>query len=303
MKDIRFGVITPQYASWEQMIERWQHVEALGFDSVWVADHWVNFMEPRTPWFEAWTLLAGLATHTTRIRIGPLISPIPFHTPAILARKALTVDHLSGGRLVLGLGAGLRGDSDPSYSMSGTEDWPAHERVARLGEAVEIIDLLLRNEVSTYEGYYYQIKDAIMVPRPVQHPRPSITIGASGPAMRALAARCADTWNTVQTLCPFSQESLGQLRELNRSTDELCEQIGRDPSSLGRSVLHFHPKPGMEFAFDSANTCGEILENIIDIGFEEIILQYPYHQDELPLFEEVAVEILPTLRTKGNSMR
>ena len=294
---VRFGVITVQNVLWDQMVERWRHVEVLGFDSVWVADHWVNFMEPHTPWYEAWTLLAGLANHTTRIRIGPLISPIPFHNPAVLAKKALTVDHLSRGRLVLGLGAGLHGDRDPSYSMSGTEDWPSHERVARLREAVEIIDTLLRNEVSTYEGRYYQIRDAVTLPRPIQQPRPPITIGASGPAMRRLAVDWADTWNTVRTLYPFSKESLEQLRELSRSTDEFCERIGRDPSSLRRSVLHFHPKPGMEFAFDSADTFGEIMESIIGAGFDEIILQYPYQQQELPLFERVATEVLPKLRS------
>jgi alkanesulfonate monooxygenase SsuD/methylene tetrahydromethanopterin reductase-like flavin-dependent oxidoreductase (luciferase family) len=294
---VRFGVITPQYALWDEMVRRWRNVEDLGFDSVWLGDHWVNFMEPQTPWYEAWTLLAGLATHTTRIRVGPLISPIPFHNPAFLAKKALTVDHLSGGRLELGLGAGLHGDRDPSYSMSGIADWPNHERVARLGEAVEIIDTLLRNEVSTYEGRYYQIKDAVTLPRPIQQPRPPITVAASGPAMRKLAVTWADTWNTVQTLYPFSNESLHHLREMNRSMDEFCEQIGRDPSSLRRSVLHFHREPGMEFAFDSAETFKDIVESVIEVGFDEIILQYPYSQKEVPLFERVATEILPKLRS------
>jgi alkanesulfonate monooxygenase SsuD/methylene tetrahydromethanopterin reductase-like flavin-dependent oxidoreductase (luciferase family) len=108
-REIKFGVITPQTVLWDQMVRRWQFVEKLGFDSVWVMDHWVNFMELHTPCFEAWTTLAGLAMHTKRIRCGPLISPIPFHNPAFLAKKALTVDHLSGGRLELGLGAGIPG--------------------------------------------------------------------------------------------------------------------------------------------------------------------------------------------------
>ena len=296
-REIRFGVITPQWVNWDELVRRWQFVEKLGYDSVWVADHWVNFMEPHTPWFEAWTLLSGLAMHTKRIRCGPLISPIPFHNPAFLAKKALTFDHISGGRLELGLGPGVPGSYDPSYSMSGTEDWPGYERVKRLGEAVEIIDMLLCNEVSTYEGHYYQIKEAMMHPRPVQQPRPPITIGASNPMMRKLAVRWADTWNTVWTLYPFSDESLKDLRELNQSTSEFCDTIGRDPASLRRSVLHFHPEPGMEFAFDSASIFTEIVEGVIDAGIDEIILQYPYRDSELPLFEQVSLEVLPELRS------
>jgi alkanesulfonate monooxygenase SsuD/methylene tetrahydromethanopterin reductase-like flavin-dependent oxidoreductase (luciferase family) len=196
--------------------------------------------------------------------------------------------------LELGLGAGIPGSYDPSYAMSGTEDWPGNERVKRLGEAVEIIDMLLRNEVSTYEGSYCE---AVMHPSPVQQPRPPITIGAGGPMMRKLSARWADSWNVTRTLYPFSDDSLKKLRELNQSTSEFCEAIGRDPSSLRRSVLHFHPEPGMEFAFDSVHIFTEIVESVLDAGFDEIILQYPYHQKELPLFEQVSLEALPKLRS------
>jgi alkanesulfonate monooxygenase SsuD/methylene tetrahydromethanopterin reductase-like flavin-dependent oxidoreductase (luciferase family) len=296
-REIKFGVITPQWVSWGEMVRRWELVENLGYDSVWVADHLVNFMEIHTPAFEAWTTLAGLAAHTKRIRCGPLISPIPFHNPAFLAKKAVTVDHLTGGRLEIGLGAGIPGSYDPSYSMSSTDDWPGNERVGRLGEAVEIIDMLLRNEVSTYEGNYYQIKEAVMHPRPVQQPRPPITIGANGPLMRKLAARWADTWSIVWTLYPLSDESLKDLSELNQSTSEFCEAIGRDPASLRRSVLHFHPDPGMEFAFNSVHIFTEVIESVIDVGFNEIILQYPYRETELPLFEKVSFEVLPRLRS------
>ena len=296
MKDIRFGVITPQYVSWDRMVARWQHVEQLGFDSVWVADHWVNFMEPHRPWFEAWTLLTGMAMHTARIRIGPLISPIPFHNPAFLARQALTVDHISGGRLEIGLGAGLRGDRDPSYSMAGAEDWPNRERVARLREAVEIIDMLLRNEESSFEGRYYRVQGALMAPRPIQRPRPPITIAASGIETRKVAAQWADTWNTVSRLYP---PPLNPSNDSVRRTDRwmnYASSIGREPSTLRRSVLHFHPQPGMEFCIESAEMFREIMESVIEIGFNEIILQYPYYDEELPLFDTVVGEVLPLLR-------
>lgn len=292
----RFGVITPQWALMDELVERWQYVEKLGFDSVWVADHWVNFMQPDTPWFEAWTLLASLALHTTRIRLGPLISPIPFYNPAFLARKALTVDHISSGRLDLGLGAGIPGAYDPSYAMAGVEDYSGAERVKRLREGVLIIDQLLRQETTTYAGNYYQVEDAVMQPRPVQKPRPPITIGAIRPAMRQLAAQHADTWSFTPSLYPLTKETLQFIRQTNIWMDDYCEQIGREPASLRRSVLHFNPKPGMEFPFKSVAEFQEIVESVLDAGINEIILQYPTKRKELPLFERVATEILPKLR-------
>jgi alkanesulfonate monooxygenase SsuD/methylene tetrahydromethanopterin reductase-like flavin-dependent oxidoreductase (luciferase family) len=292
----RFGVITPQWVLWDELVEQWQYVERLGFDNVWVADHWVNFMQPHTPWFEAWTLLGGLAMHTTRIRFGPLISPIPFHNPAFLARKALTIDHMSSGRLELGIGTGIPGEYDPSYSMAGIEDYSGRERVERFSESVVIIDMLLRQEVSTCEGSYYKVQDAVMQPRPVQKPRPPITIGAHGPAMRKLAARHADTWSFTATLYPFTNDTLRYIREMNSSIDEFCEQIGRDSSSLRRSALHFNPNPGMEFPFKSLEEFGEIMESVLEVGINEIILQYPTSREELPLFERVATEVLPKLQ-------
>ncbi len=296
--NIRFGVITLQEVSWEELVERWRFIERLGFDNVWVADHWVNFLQPHSPWFEAWTLLSGLAMHTTTIRFGPLISPIPFHNPAFLARQALTVDHLSSGRLELGLGAGIPGRRDPSYTMTGIEDYPPRERVERFSEGVAIIDLLLRREVTTYEGKHYKIHDAIMQPRPIQQPRPPITIGAGGPAMRKLAARYADTWSIARSLYPFSDETLSSIREMNRSMDQYCEDVSRDPSTLRRSILHFNPQSGMEFPFESAEAFHEIMESVLEVGINEIILQYPSSRDELPLFEQVATDVLPKLRSK-----
>src|SRR5215210_1654716 len=117
-RQARFGIITIQNAPWATMVERWQHIEALGFDSVWVADHYVNPYQPTQPWFDGWTLLTALATQTTTIRLGALVTNITLHNPAVLARRALTVDHISNGRLEVGLGSG--GAGDVSYPMTGT---------------------------------------------------------------------------------------------------------------------------------------------------------------------------------------
>src|SRR5438552_3535318 len=194
IQTLRFGIITLQNAPWPTMVERWQHIESLNFDSLWVADHFANSYVPEQAWYDGWTLLAGLATQTTRIRLGALVTNFPLHNPAILARRAMTLDHISGGRLNMGLGTGLPGDV--SYQMTGIEDYAPQERVARFREVVEIIDAMMCNETTTYEGKYYQIKGARGNPTLIQQPRPPFTIAALGPAMLRIAARYADTWNT-----------------------------------------------------------------------------------------------------------
>ena len=221
-QSISFGIVTLQHLPWKEEVKRWQLIENLGFDSVWLADHFVNYMQPNASWFESWTLLAALASQTNHIRVGTLVSSIPLRNPAILARQALTVDHISDGRLELGLGAGAPGDIDPVYSMIGIEDWKPSERVSRFQETVEIIDKCLRNRVTSYDGQYYQLKDVAMAPPPVQQPRPPITIGAMGPRMLKLAAKYADTWNS------FGDEEWGappeRIIENTRNRNELLDK-------------------------------------------------------------------------------
>src|SRR5215471_13672757 len=139
---LRFVASTLPNVAWPELLERYRHIEALGFDVAGVADHFVDWNSPRTPWFEAWTLLAAIARETAKIRLATLVTQIPFRNPALLARQALTVDHISNGRLELGLGIGLT--IDPAYEMMGLSNWSAGERVDRFKEYVEIVDRLLR---------------------------------------------------------------------------------------------------------------------------------------------------------------
>ena len=165
---LQFGIGTVQNVSWAEMVNRWKSIENLGFDSVWVADQFCICSQPSASWFDGWTVLAGLATQTSHIRIGTCVTAIPWHHPAFLVRKALTLDHLSQGRLTLGIGTGLPGDC--AHKMTGIEDWSAKERVERFGEYAEVVDLLMHNETTTYNGRYYQLENAIMNPKPVQTP-------------------------------------------------------------------------------------------------------------------------------------
>jgi len=290
---LRFGIITVQNLTWEEEVERWQFIEALGFDSVWVADHFVDPYAPNSPWFEGWTLLAALASHTKRIRIGTLVSSIPLRNPAMLARQALTVDHISNGRLELGLGTGV--PWDPAYSMIGIDNWPPQERIVRFREVVEIVDQCLRNRVTTYEGRYYQLKGAVMRPPPVQRPRPPITIGATGQSMLQITARYADTWNSVPgEWRALLNEKLEATRQRNELLDEYCREIGRDPQTLRRSVLVFGSEA--ETVFNSTDTFDAVVKSYRDVGITEFIFYYPFNHKQIPVFEQIARKVIPKLR-------
>jgi len=299
-QQLRFGVITLQHLSWKQEIARWKLIEALGFDSVWVADHFVNYFQPNAPWFEAWTLLAALACQTNRIRIGTLVTSMPLRNPAVLARQALTVDHISNGRLELGLGAGASGETDPVYSMTGIEDWGPPERVARFREVVEITDQCLRNRVTTYRGRYYQLKNTAMAPAPIQKPRPPITIGAMGPSMLKIVARYADTWNSFGGEWGASLDvMLKNTQQRNEMLDEYCQKIGRDPKTLRRSLLIFGCEAGT--VFNSEETFHEVVSRYKNVGITEFIFFYPPSDDQVPMFKRIAKHLIPKLRAMGKS--
>jgi alkanesulfonate monooxygenase SsuD/methylene tetrahydromethanopterin reductase-like flavin-dependent oxidoreductase (luciferase family) len=294
--NMSFGIMTLQHLPWEKEVERWHLIEELGFNSVWLADHFVNYMEPSAPWFESWTLLAALASHTNSIRIGTLVSSVPLRNPAILARQALTVDHISNGRLELGLGAGAPGNIDPVYSMIGIEDSAPAERVSRFQEAVEIIDRCLRNRTASYDGRFYHLKDAAMAPPPVQQPRPPITVGAMGPRMLKLAAKYADTWNS------FGDEEWGapperiveNTRHRNKLLDRYCKEVGREPQSLRRSLLVFGEDAGT--VFRSSKDFEEVVDRYRKTGITELIFYYPHMEKMIPTFRKIATDVIPTLR-------
>ena len=234
--ELQFQVLLLPNAPWDALLKRFKHVEDLGFDLVATADHFVDWRHPNptTPWLEGWTTLAAVARETSRIKIATYVTQIPLRNPAMLARQALTVDQISNGRLVIGLGIGLI--SDPSYDMIGLPNWSLKERVARFREYVEIVDLLLTQETTNYEGEYYAIKGAVMIPRPIQQPRPPIAIGAVGPVMLKNVARYADIWNSIsrgETL----DAQLEETRERIGILEEHCAAVGRDPAEIRRSYV------------------------------------------------------------------
>ena len=301
---VRFQVLCLPNVPWDELRARVVRLEALGFDAAVVPDHFVDWTNPPSPWFESWTVLTALATATTRIRIGSSVTQVALRNPAMFARQALTLDHVSNGRLEIGLGTGLVGD--PSYAMIGVPDWDAAERVARLGEYLEVVDRLLRDEVTTFEGAYYRATGAIMNPRPVQSPRPPITVGAIGPTLLRHVARRADTWGALSFKTSFD-EQLAEVRERAAVLEAICAEIGRDPATLGRSYLMFdpdaRPRGGTYEYYRSTDRFEEMATRIIELGMDELVLYYPPDPDQVPVFERVATDVLPRLRAATAAAR
>ena len=293
---LRFGAVILQDFPYPELVKLWQKFELLEFDSTWIADHFVNYAHPDSPWLDGWSALAGLAASTSKIRIGTLVTSIPFRHPAVLARQAMTVDHISNGRLEIGIGAGAPGSIDPSYTMTGIDDWSTKERTERLKEQVEIVDTLLSNIKSSYEGKYYQLKDAIMAPGPVQKPRPPIVVAAHLKASLRIAADFADTWVSFgadfgappEIVVENTQKRIAYL-------DKYCEKIGRDPGTLRRSLLLFGAEANTAFASEDHFT--KIVERYTALGINELVFFYPFFApDQIPMFEKIAQETIPALR-------
>ena len=225
---LRFGLKLSQDATIDELRDVWRVADDEGFDSAWVMDHFAS-LGPRDdlPIFEAWTLLAGMAALTSRVRIGCAVLGNTYRHPGVLAKQAVTVDHLSGGRLELGLGAGW---AQNEHTMLDLEFGTAKDRADRLDEAVPVIKSLFTQARTTYEGSRYTLRDAVAEPKPVQRPHPPIWIGGSGPRRTLrLAAEHADVWNAAG----------GTPEEVAASSailDRHCADVGRDPATVRRSV-------------------------------------------------------------------
>ena len=288
---MRFGILVPQDAPFPTLVERWRQAEELGFDHLWVADHSGDYRNIDGTWFDGWTVLAVMAKETTRIRIGTLVSNPILRPPALLAKEALTVDHLSGGRLEMGIGTGI---ASFDHATMGIDYWSVRERVARFSEYVEVVDGLLSSPSRTYtfEGRYYRTQGAPMAPPPVQWPRPPITVGGQSPTVLRVAAERADRWNTHGPFGLGVDEVLEITRRQNDRLDEMCLTFGREPTELRRSLSLF----GALGAWASPEAVEQIVRRFGEIGIGEFVLFWP-PDERLDLFEHVATEVIPALRT------
>jgi F420-dependent oxidoreductase-like protein len=283
LPDVRFGIVTDQNQPWPTLVERWRLFETLGFDSAWDCDHFIQPSRPTGPYFEAWTLLAALAAVTERIRIGVLVTSNTFRHPSLLAKEVLTVDHVSGGRLDFGFGAGW---FEPEHPMFGIEMPAAGELVTRYREAVELIDRLLRNDTTSYAGRFYEVREAPMRPRPVQQPRPPFVLAAHKRKMLRIVAEYADTWNSFGTV--------DEMRERNTILDEHCAEVGRDPNSIVRSLYGWAAMMPSD-PWQSVDAFHEMVGRYADAGVNEFLIDQPRPEQQAVL-ERVAADVLPALR-------
>jgi probable F420-dependent oxidoreductase len=230
MRPLEVGVQLPEVergVRWPEYLAIARAAEHAGFDSIWVGDHYLyrdDGRPERGPW-EAWTLLAGLATVTDRVRLGPLVACLGFHEPAVLAKMAATVDEISGGRLVFGMGAGWNRTEFDAFGI------PYDRRASRFEGSFEIVRRLLAGERVTFHDEFHATDDAVLLPAPAR--RPSLMIGSTGDRVLRAALPHVDIWNTWFDWFGNTPEGFA---EGNATITRACEEVGRDPSEVRRSA-------------------------------------------------------------------
>jgi F420-dependent oxidoreductase-like protein len=211
---------------WSEIIDVAGHAEQTGWDGIWVADHFMPFVgDLDQPMHECFTVLAALAAAVPRVRLGSLVAGNTYRHPAVLAKEAVTIDHISGGRLVLGLGAGWQENEHEAY---GIELPSIKRRLDRLEEACTIITSLLREPRTTFKGEYYEITDAPLDPKPVNGQLPFMVGGGGEKRTMRIAAQYADEWNV------WGQPEL--LAQKGAVLERHCADLGRDPAAIRRSA-------------------------------------------------------------------
>jgi F420-dependent oxidoreductase-like protein len=224
---MKFSAWLGSATKWEELLDLSTYVEQTGWDGIWIADHFMpNQADTSGPVGEAWTLLAAIGARVPRVRIGSLVTGNTYRQPPVLAKQAAQVDIISGGRLVLGIGAAWQENEHDAYGIPFST---VGGRLRRLEESVQIIKSLFANEKTTFHGKYYDIVDAPLAPKPIQRPGPPILIGGGGEQVTLrIAAQYADEWNIWG--------APDVLKQKGEVLDRHCEAVGRDPKTIRRSA-------------------------------------------------------------------
>jgi len=276
----RFGLRSSQHhRSWAQIRENFVAADEWGWESAWVFDHMIPLSDPRSgPNLEGWTLLAGLAEATTRVQLGTMVTGITYRNPALLLKEAVTVDHISNGRALLGVGAAWFGGEHEMFGF----DYPSDgARVSMFKEALEIFELLQAEDKSSYAGTYYQLKDALFEPKPIQKRLP-VVIGGSGDRMLRLIAKHADQWDNN-----FSDPA--QYQERLAKIEAACAKLGRDPLDIRRSTT---------LPADAIKDEGALrarLDSLRALGITDFLIHAP---DDVAEMRDFAERIVPEYRQK-----
>jgi probable F420-dependent oxidoreductase len=239
-RPLKVGIQLPEVereVRWPELLDMIRAIEDLGFDSIWLGEHllyrWPD-RDPRAPW-EAWAILAAIAATTSRVEFGPLVACTNFHNPALLAKQASTIDEISGGRLILGLGAGW---NETEFRAFG---FPYDHRVERFEEAFTVIRTLLQDGAIDFDGRWYQIHDCELLPRGPRPNGPPLMIGSNGPRMLRATAPYVQSWNTW--FADIGNRPAG-VAPLRARVDDACRGAGRDPAEVERTVAVLVKLPG-----------------------------------------------------------
>jgi alkanesulfonate monooxygenase SsuD/methylene tetrahydromethanopterin reductase-like flavin-dependent oxidoreductase (luciferase family) len=272
-----------------ELLARFRRLEELGFDQAYIADHIGDFRALDTPFLDGWSLLAAAAVVTSRVALGPLVNNPILRAPGVVAKQAMTVDQLSGGRLEMGMGAGV---FEIDHHAVGSVPWPVRERVRRFAEYVEIVDGAMRalGKPYSFEGEWYSVRDLPTAPGPVR--RPPIIVGGQAPTMLKVAVSHGDVWNSNGQFGAPVEDIVARTREQNDRLDELCLAAGRDPATLRRQFLLWDTTdplvPGASLV--------ELVERLTEAGMDDFVLPWPWEPAQLSTFEHLASEVIPGLR-------
>jgi alkanesulfonate monooxygenase SsuD/methylene tetrahydromethanopterin reductase-like flavin-dependent oxidoreductase (luciferase family) len=286
---MRVGVVILPDARWSETAGRWRRAEELGFASAWTYDHlaWRSLRDD--PWFAMVPTLAAAASVTERMRLGPLVASPNFRHPVPFAKELMTLDDLTGGRLVVGLGAGGVGWD---ATVLGNPAWSSPERAGRFEEFVALTDLLLRQPATTSEGRWYSADEARMVPGCVQQPRVPFAVAAAGRRSMRLAATYGQAWVTTgdrRTPGPLSAADgaaivAGQIALL----EEVCAEVGRDPATLDRMLL---TGAELDDGLASVEAFREVVGEYEAVGVTDLIVHWPRDSEpysgDLATFERI----------------
>ena len=271
--------LSPQNCTIEDLRAVWRIADEAGFDHLWAFDHFNPIFDDMAGnVYEGMTLLAAMAEVTSRIRIGLMVTGNTYRHPAVLAKMATTIDHLSGGRLEFGLGAS---GAEAEHTMLGIPFPSAGERIRRLGESLTVCRRLWTEDSVSFAGRYYTLTGAVQNPKPLQRPHPRIWVGGAGEQLTLrVVAEHADVWNVI-----------GSVEDLVRRSavlDRYCADIGRDPATIKRSV-----QPRFD-ANDPAATV-DLLHACIEAGFTENVVYIPPGDQPVRAATIAAEQVLPEI--------
>ena len=310
MSKISFGILTPQMSrDYETILRIWTEAEVAGFNSAWVVDHLIPYDYPNSPitdsMLECWVTLSALSRDTRRIKLGPLVSCNSYRQPQLLAKMASSLDVISHGRLNFAIGAGWLQLEHEAYGYP----FPSTtERIERLGEAIDIIKRLWTQEKATFKGRYYNIKDAVNFPKPIQKPHPQIHIGGEHERAVKFAANHANVWNFPSDINAYT---VAEYQARVAILEEECSKIGRDPREIQRSWLGLSIVASSQSEINkrcklltlgreklsneivgSPDSCAQRIGEYADLGVSEFILIFPENH-EIEMLREFSQEVMP----------